>query len=873
MDGAVAIDITMSKQQKEVGGPSMGLIKKAPVAATMARRSVIMCNDPNCNRCPPEMHKHMRQRMIRQAAAQLLSKDALDEDDEEEIEELQPVELCHCFGMKFMMMQGGWWQWVISIFHFGVMNPNSLFARQWIRFSVFNCLLAFSLDPLFFFVLDASPDYNCIYFNRSFAIALTIIRSISDVLFFIDLVLQFRLAFVVTSQHARRQSLKKYLDRQQVKVGDLITDSRAIATNYMRRMLVWDVLTVLPLPQAILWSIPLSKVGEISTDGQLLLRVSVLFQFLPRFIHINPLLTGSSGFVFDNAWASFLLNLFTFLMGSHVVGCLWYLLALQRVSKCFHAVCSVEADVGCVSSWLSCPKGQKLFPPSNMKYDNWLQSTNITSNCLNNASSNFYGIYLNAVPLTTQGKWSSQWIYCLTWGFQQIATLAGNLVATTAVGEVVFMLLVTMLGLFLFAFLIGNMQNFLQAVGRRSMEYQLHRRDVEQWMMQRDIPSEIQSRVRQLERYVWTVNQGVNEEEILSTLTEDLKRDIRRHLSLELITKCLLFSVMDTEVLDAICERLRQRLFIHDTMVIKEGMPVSRMFFILRGQMLSSTTDKGRTGFHETVELKNGDFFGEELLVYFIEKDSEEMGRKGKKKKLPALKRDVKISSVLPDLLPKSERTVICVGPVEGFSLDAVDLDFVCTQFSKTMQSVRVQRALNATSLNRRTRAATRIQVWFRARLRRRLGLTQGQMLQAVRTRRIGALLRSQAEMNRNQGPGGKSPLKQKFRSGTKEEIETQGGEADGAEMSKGEGVRKKRLLSGNIFQRRPTLGRQSHPVSDKDEAASPPPPSQTDNAQSGGPVDGHGDGATDASDPISVTRNSSAASSVGRSFAFTWDI
>ena len=51
--------------------------------------------------------------------------------------------------------------------------------------------------------------------------------------------------------------------------------------------------------------------------------------------------------------------------------------------------------------------------------------------------------------------------------FQQISTLAGNLVPSYFAWEVLFTMAIIGLGLLLFALLIGNMQNFLQALGRR----------------------------------------------------------------------------------------------------------------------------------------------------------------------------------------------------------------------------------------------------------------------------------------------------------------------------------------------------------------------------------------------------------------------
>jgi len=50
---------------------------------------------------------------------------------------------------------------------------------------------------------------------------------------------------------------------------------------------------------------------------------------------------------------------------------------------------------------------------------------------------------------------------------KQISTLAGNQTPSYFVWEVLFTMAIIGLGLLLFALLIGNMQNFLQALGRR----------------------------------------------------------------------------------------------------------------------------------------------------------------------------------------------------------------------------------------------------------------------------------------------------------------------------------------------------------------------------------------------------------------------
>jgi hypothetical protein len=68
---------------------------------------------------------------------------------------------------------------------------------------------------------------------------------------------------------------------------------------------------------------------------------------------------------------------------------------------------------------------------------------------------------------------------------------------------------------------------------------QLRRRDVEQWMSHRRLPEDLRRRVRRAERFTWAATQGVNEEELLSNLPEDIQRDIRRHFFRFLNKVCL----------------------------------------------------------------------------------------------------------------------------------------------------------------------------------------------------------------------------------------------------------------------------------------------------------------------------------------------
>ncbi|KAF5469278.1 hypothetical protein F2P56_013362 [Juglans regia] len=279
-------------------------------------------------------------------------------------------------------------------------------------------------------------------------------------------------------------------------------------------------------------------------------------------------------------------------------------------------------------------------------------------------------------------------------GLQQISTLAGNQTPSYFVWEVLFTMAIIGLGLLLFALLIGNMQNFLQALGRRRLEMSLRRRDVEQWMSHRRLPEELRRQVRQAERYNWAATRGVNEEILLENLPEDLRRDIRRHL-FKFVKKVRIFSMMDDPVLDAICERLRQNIYIKGSKILYEGGLVEKMVFIVRGK----TESIGYDGI--VVPLCEGDVCGEELLTWCLEQSS--VNKDGKKIRIPGQRLH-------------SNRMVRCLTNVEAFSLKAADLEEVTSLFARFLRNQHVQGAIRYESPYWRSLAATRIQVAWRYR-------------------------------------------------------------------------------------------------------------------------------------------------------------
>lgn len=411
---------------------------------------------------------------------------------------------------------------------------------------------------------------------------------------------------------------------------------------------------------------------------------------------LNRQIVKTTGAITKTAWAGAAYNLILYMLASHVLGACWYLLSIGRLHTCWITECAKE-DGGfltpkCKPEFLDCSS----FDNPNRQL--WLNLTRVLRKCdATNLDIKFnYGIFADALTHElVSTNFTNKYLYCLWWGLRNLSSYGQTLETSTYIGETSFCILICIFGLILFSDLIGKMQTYLQSITVRIEEWRVKRRDTEEWMRHRQLPDGLQERVRRFVHYKWLATRGVDDESVLHSLPLGLHRDIQRHLCLNLVRRVPFFSQMDAQLLDAICERLVTTLCTKDTNIVCEGDPVNEMLFIIRGQLESSTTNGGRTGFFNSITLRPGDFCGEELLTWAL---------------MP--------NSTLN--FPSSTRTVRALGEVEAFALRGEDLKTVAGQFRR-LHSKKLQHAFRYYSHQWRTWGACFIEAAWRRFKKRKL--------------------------------------------------------------------------------------------------------------------------------------------------------
>ncbi|XP_061358805.1 cyclic nucleotide-gated ion channel 4-like [Gastrolobium bilobum] len=574
-----------------------------------------------------------------------------------------------------------------------LLDPKAKWVQEWNRIFLLVCATGLFVDPLFFYTLSISDTCMCLFVDGWFVITVTVLRCMTDTLHLWNMWLQLQMA------------------KRSIRDTATTTTRGSFALHYLKakKGFFFDLFLILPLPQIVLWvAIPsLLEKGSITSVMTVFL-IMFLFQYLPKIFHSVCLLRSMqyvSGYIFGTVWWGFALNMIAYFVASHAAGSCWYLLGIQRAAKCLEEQCGKTS--GCGLKTLCC-KEPIYYGTTSMVRDKtrlaWAENREARSTCLDSPDNYDYGVYKWTVQLVTNDSRLEKILLPIFWGLMTLSTF-GNLESTTERIEVIFNIIVLTSGLLLVTMLIGNIKVFLHATTSKKQAMQLKMRNIEWWMSKRRLPQGFRQRVRNYERQHWAAMRGVDEFQLTKNLPEGLRRDIKYHLCLDLVRQVPLFQHMDDLVLENICDRVKSLVFTKGETITREGDPVQRMLFVVRGHLQSSQVL--REGVKSCCMLGPGNFSGDELLSWCLRR--------------PFIER-----------LPASSSTLVTLETTEAFGLEAEDVKYVTQHFRYTFVKEKVKRSARYYSPGWRTWAAVAIQLAWRS-YKHRLTLTS---LSFIRPRR-----------------------------------------------------------------------------------------------------------------------------------------
>ncbi|KAL6292029.1 hypothetical protein ACE6H2_000171 [Prunus campanulata] len=390
--------------------------------------------------------------------------------------------------------------------------------------------------------------------------------------------------------------------------------------------IVIDFFALLPIPQLLI-VVTFDKMrGFGYLEHKKVMNILLLGQYLPRMyrIHISSKeLKRTTGI-----WVKGLFNFFLYILASHILGAFWYFFSIQREISCWHQACvNNSIDSAQCTNTVYC-NGQTTTS-RNITFVN----EHCPLDTPDNATSSFnFGIFLDSLKNqnTEHIKFGKKFFYSFWWGLRNLSNFGTNLTTSTYVWENLFAILISVIGLLLFLYLIGNVQTFMQMQATKSEEMRkkikIKKLDIQSWISKNKVPDDIKKEIMK------SVKQKLKEHkdadlhnDLYSILPGKTRTSLKRCLCMDAFKTVPMLENMSKKVLEMMCEYLKPVLYNENSFPFRMGDPLDRMLFIIDGTMWTYSGGGGDEAAASPSNvstllvakpLGKGEIYGEELLSW-----------------------------------------------------------------------------------------------------------------------------------------------------------------------------------------------------------------------------------------------------------------
>ncbi|XP_050259645.1 cyclic nucleotide-gated ion channel 1-like [Quercus robur] len=222
---------------------------------------------------------------------------------------------------------------------------------------------------------------------------------------------------------------------------------------------MFHIIVILPIPQALMSNV-LSEMRRAKyTNNVTILNVVLLIQYVPRVLQIYLSLKELEGSVIPiKIRASF--NFFLYLLAGHVFGAFWYFFSTQRLTSCWREACLHQG--GCVQGSFNCDH----------RFGNLSALHDFCPIDSTNTSTFDFGIFHEALKsgILESTDFPKKLIYSAWWGLRNLSSFGSNLQTSTYIWENAFAFGISIFGLLLFLYFLGNLQVYMQRGATKSLK-------------------------------------------------------------------------------------------------------------------------------------------------------------------------------------------------------------------------------------------------------------------------------------------------------------------------------------------------------------------------------------------------------------------
>lgn len=199
-----------------------------------------------------------------------------------------------------------------------------------------------------------------------------------------------------------------------------------------------------------------------------------------------------------------------------------------------------------------------------------------------------------------------QYIRSIYWTITTMTTVGYGDITPARSIEYVLSAIIMLMGASLYAFIIGSVASLLSSIQAAKNRHWERIDSVTEFLRQRQVPAEIDAKVRNYYEYAWEHDRGMDKNAMLNDLPGPLRLEILLHLASNILETVPLFKNCSPVLRDELLISLESKTFTPGSNIANEGEMGRSIYFIVEGSVeIISAQQQKPWG-----TLGEGDYFG-----------------------------------------------------------------------------------------------------------------------------------------------------------------------------------------------------------------------------------------------------------------------
>ncbi|XP_056144891.1 potassium voltage-gated channel subfamily H member 3 [Lampris incognitus] len=394
-----------------------------------------------------------------------------------------------------------------------------------------------------------------------------------EILFMLDIVLNFRTTFVSTS-------------------GQVVYDARSICVHYVTTWLFVDLIAALPFDLLYAFNVSV-YFGVHLLKTVRLLRLLRLLQKLERYSQYSAVVL------------TLLMSMFALL--AHWMACVWYFIGRREIEN------PGSWDIG----WLH-ELAKRLGTPYFLSPLGTLAPDSLPPTVVNGLPSNSSQWNASGAQVAGRDSWNSSqlngsmpgsvtvvgtelgaggsgmlgggpsvrssYVTSLYFALSSLTSVGFGNVSANTDSEKIFSICTMLIGALMHAVVFGNVTAIIQRMYSRRSLYHTRTKDLKDFIRVHRLPKALEQRMLECFQTTWSVNNGIDVSELLKDFPDELRADIAMHLNKELL-QLPLFESASRGCLRSLSLIIKTSFCAPGEFLIRQGDALQAIYFVCSGSM------------------------------------------------------------------------------------------------------------------------------------------------------------------------------------------------------------------------------------------------------------------------------------------------